>query len=266
MKKEPHLKKVSLLGSGWLGLALAKRLKSQSYSVATSTRSTDKLESLSKQGLNPFLIDLSQNAKLPSAFFDSDVLIVSITSKELEYHERVADYIHASPIKQIVYTSSTSVYPADSQQVKESSIIQPEHPLIKIEQFYQGLKPATCILRLAGLVGPDRHPGRFFRKRPHASIANIPSNLVHLQDILPVFDWFLENLPMEEVYNVASDEHPPKFGFYSAAYEDFTAQKAQFQLDETRTNKGGKIVSNEKLKAASGLSFKLADYYPYVEA
>ncbi|MEM7374638.1 MAG: hypothetical protein AAF587_38960 [Bacteroidota bacterium] len=256
--------RISLLGSGWLGLPLAKHLLTQGHSIFISSRNPTKIPILRAIGAEACLLDLADPAPLPIAFFEADVLIISITSKSMEEHQRVASLLtHASSIRQLIYTSSTSVYPPEAEQVDETSPIASSHPLRLIESLYQGLPQACCILRLAGLVGPDRHPGRFFRKRPQAALARVPSNLVHLHDLIPVFSWLMTHMPVNDTFNIAADEHPPKFDFYSAAFEEFYQQQAEFVLVPPDQARSRKRVSNAKIKAASGLNFLLSPYYPY---
>lgn len=256
--------RISLLGSGWLGSALATHFLSAGHSISASTRTVSKLAKLESLGCTAFLIDLGTEQPFPPSFFVADILIISITSKSLIEHEKVVQMISHSAIRQVIYTSSTSVYQSSDGDVDEQSPLVEDHPLVQIERLYQGLDQPSCILRLAGLVGPDRHPGRFFRKKPTAAIARVPSNLVHLHDILPAFSWLVEHMPIEEVFNIVSDEHPPKYDVYSAAYEDYTGQSAQFVLSNTPSSRGSKRVINTKIKYRTGLTFSLKPYYSFI--
>lgn len=255
--------RISLLGSGWLGFPLAKLLIEEGHAVSISTRTEAKIPKIQAIGGKGFVIDLADPAPLPPEFCEADVLIISITSKSIDEHLRIARLIPQSPIQQIIYTSSTSVYPSHAGLVDEQTAPIDDHPLRQIESLYQELPQACCILRLAGLVGPDRHPGRFFRKRPEAGLARVPSNLVHLHDLLPVFTWLLTAGPVNELYNIASDEHPPKFDFYSKAYQEFFQEQAAFRLISLRQSRNNKTVANTKIKEASGLRFQLARYYSF---
>lgn len=50
--------KISILGCGWLGFPLAKALLLKGFSVKGSTTSSEKLATLEKAGITPFLITL----------------------------------------------------------------------------------------------------------------------------------------------------------------------------------------------------------------
>jgi nucleoside-diphosphate-sugar epimerase len=78
--------------------------------------------------------------------------------------QEIVDTALAHHIPRIVFTSSTSVYGNASGTVKENSPRDPQtasgRVLKELEDWLHNL-PGTSvdILRLAGLVGPSRHPG-----------------------------------------------------------------------------------------------------------
>ena len=53
---------ISILGCGWLGLPLAKKLIEKKYSVNGSTTSEKKLSILKDAGINPFLVTLDSES------------------------------------------------------------------------------------------------------------------------------------------------------------------------------------------------------------
>lgn len=73
------MKKLSILGSGWLGFALAKELKSK-YEIKLSTTSLAKLKHL-KEDFESFLVNLDDTTKDNFEFLQSEILIVNIPSK-----------------------------------------------------------------------------------------------------------------------------------------------------------------------------------------
>ena len=255
-------KNISILGCGWLGFPLAKHLKNNGHIVKGSSRSKEKLAMLEKAGIYPFQVDIEQldDLETSESFLQAEVLIVTIPLKNKESHEHLAGLIKNSNIKQIIYTSSTGVYEPAINPVSENGVLKKDHPLVDIEKGYQSTGIPTCILRLSGLVGPDRHPGRFFRKRPDALLSRVPINLIHLNDVILVFDWTIENQPCREIFNITSKEHPMKFDFYSRAYMDYYKKPAQFQL--STDEKAFKYIQTEKWESFSRLRFSLKKYYP----
>jgi nucleoside-diphosphate-sugar epimerase len=255
-------KKISILGCGWLGFPLTKHLKNKSYPIKGSSRNKNKLELLDKNGIIPFELDIENQHREDywEKFLTSDILVVDIPNKNIEAHSQFANLIRNSEIKQIIYTSSTSVYLPTEDPVEESSKLNIENPLVAIEKIYQNTGIPTTILRLSGLVGPDRHPGRFFRRRPEAALAKVPINLVHLEDVIRVMDWVLKQVLIDDVFNVTSLEHPLKFDFYSKAYQAYFEKPPQFKLSKDRS--ASKLISADKIASRSQLEFSLQKYYP----
>lgn len=255
-------KTISILGCGWLGYPLAIHWKNKGFRIQGSSRSRKKMALLEKNGIQPFLFDIEDihRNELWKPFLEVDILVIAIPNKNIEAHRHLSELLADSDVKQVIYTSSTSVYLPTEDPVIEKDKVDTDNSLVAIEKIYQNTSTPSCILRLSGLVGPDRHPGRFFRRRPDAALAQVPINLIHLEDIIRVFDWIVDHLPCPEIYNVCSTEHPPKFDFYSKAYEAYFRKSAQFQLDQDQS--AYKVISAEKFAARTHLKFSLQKYYP----
>ena len=96
-------------------------------------------------------------------------------------------------VQHVLFTSSTSVFPDISGQFDESSQRSAEtemgKTLIQAEQclFQSGISHCD-ILRLAGLIGKQRHPVKFLAGKHNLKQGYSPVNLVHLEDcILTIF-------------------------------------------------------------------------------
>jgi len=73
--------KIAILGCGWLGLPLAKKLISKNFIVRGSTTSKDKISVLENERIEPFLITLDKefDKKNLSEFLKNiDILIINI--------------------------------------------------------------------------------------------------------------------------------------------------------------------------------------------
>lgn len=76
----------------------------------------------------------------------------------------LTEAVRQSPVKHVIYVSSTSVYPEVSRTVVEADVMSPEQAaapaLLRAEGFVQKLEPdrAVTILRCGGLMGYDRIP------------------------------------------------------------------------------------------------------------
>ena len=89
-------KSISILGCGWLGKALAENLIEHNYTINGSTTTRSKLSDLKTKGITPYLINIENSQICLNDFFICDVLIISITSKNI------------SAFKQLIHTIKKS--------------------------------------------------------------------------------------------------------------------------------------------------------------
>ena len=269
--------RVSILGCGWLGLPLAKHLVRQGYAVKGSTTMPEKLATLAEVGIKPHLIRLGADVQgeRPAAFFEADVLFLNIPPGRRDpdvrarFAERIAavqQALRASPIKQVLFASSTSVYPNLNRVVTEEdagdpptdsgkALLAAEQALASVDGF------ETTVLRLAGLYGYDRRPGRFLAGKHDLEGGETPVNLLHRDDAVAIAAALLQTEPRGEVFNACSDVHPPRHTFYPWAARQLGLEPPTFK-EEAATP--FKVVSNEKLKRHLGYHFLYPD--PMAEA
>jgi len=250
------MKTISILGSGWLGLPLAKHFIEQGYRVKASTRSTDRIEAIKESGVQSFVVDIDQ-ALDADDFFDANILIVNITSKNIEGFKRFIKAVENSPIDKVIFVSSTSVYKNTNQRVAEDDGAENQQsPLFQIENLFRD-NPyfQTTVIRFAGLFGYGRHPGRFFAHRPIPQ-PDAPVNLIHRDDCINIIDRIVEQAKWGEVFNACADTHPSKREFYSHARK-LMGLSAPAMGDSEQA--GFKIIANEKVKQALDYTFIQAD-------
>lgn len=261
---------ISILGAGWLGETLGETLVQNGHTVKGSTTSEKKLNIFEEKGMIPFLIDLDQEEALPADFFQTDILIITLPPGRRDpnvlnnYQNRIRKVIQAiqeSPIRHLIYTSSTGVYGEQAGVVTEETAVAPNSP--SSEAVYQAEimlrktdRPLT-ILRLAGLIGGSRRPGRFLAGKKGLMGGEAPVNLVHREDCIGVIREVIRQNIWEEVFNVCADEHPSRAIFYTAQAKKLELEPPEFVEEE----KMGmyKVVSNEKVKKLLGYHFKYSD-------
>lgn len=249
-------KTVSILGCGWLGIPLAEFLIHEGYNVNGSTRSQEKYSFLKQKGIHPFIIDLENLPEDLSAFLNVDALIIATTCKSLEAQSTLISYLEKSTVKQVVFISSTSVYPLLNRIVTEEDTTN-DAILSQIEKKYiNNTSISTTLVRLAGLIGPKRNPARFFRngktiKHPQGFV-----NLIHLVDCINIIHLIIEKNIITEVFNACSDIHPKRFDFYTQLAKQSGRIIPEFETPETLQYK---IVSNEKVKTALDYKFTYPD-------
>ncbi len=264
MKKQ--LNRVSILGCGWLGLPLAEYLVTNGYQVNGSTTTPEKLEVLRQKNIKPFLIDLrnSDATRDLVEFLRADCLVVSFpprlrAGQEANYLPQInvlATALRQSPVKLVLFISSTSVYREVNSviiEANDSDVLITESALYEAEIILQkNLPHKTIILRFGGLVGGERHPGRFLAGKTEVPQPNAPVNLLHLDDCLAICARIIAGPVHNEIYNAVADKHPTRQEFYTAAAKALQLLPPQFA---SQTNPCFKIISNEKIKAALSYEF-----------
>lgn len=222
---------ISILGCGWLGTALGKRLLSKRYIVKGSTTSNDNYNVLETTGIQPYYLNITADSMdIDYAnFFNTDILIISIPPKRIQNIEeifakqikQVINYIEELKIPKVIFISSTSVYERKNKTVHEDEVCNPEKlsgkALLKAENMLRNIKGTkTTVLRIAGMVGADRNPARFLLNKSEVN-GSTPVNLVHRADCVNIILEIIEREIWGEVFNVCCTGHPTKKEFYTKA-------------------------------------------------
>jgi len=251
-------KKIGILGCGWLGLPLAKHMLEKGFFVSGSTTSASKLNLLQAAGVKPWLIQLEKDRIKGDIhnFLKTDILVIDFPPKR---KEGVANYfpgqvrqliaaLEQSPVKNVIFISSTSVYPNNNSAVDELTLIDPEKgsgkALAEAENFLlSNSKFETTVIRFAGLVGPDRHPGRFLAGKTGLTGASNPVNLIHLNDCIGIISAVINHNAWGKIFNGCYPEHPTKIDYYTAAARELHLPIPSFDLEK---NSYFKIVNGQK--------------------
>ena len=258
-------KTVSILGCGWFGLPLARRLVTDGFTVRGSTTDPAKTAIIADAGARPFVISIEPD-KDPGAeeFFTSDVVVVNfppqrrddITTYLAGQTRALVRALHCGGCGFTVLISSTSVY-AELGPVTESDSDKgmPEKPSgTALRQMEKSMAAAKgfdlTVLRFAGLVGYDRDPRVFLKKRAASRRPDTPVNLIHRDDCVEITARIIEKDIRGEIFNAVSDFHPLRSKFYAAE-----AGKAGVPAPVFEKTGAGKTVSGEKLKKALGYEF-----------
>lgn len=268
---------ISILGCGWLGRPLGVHLVDQGRTVRGSTTTPDKVDALREDGIEPVLLTLDPalSGDDPSPLFQSSVLVLNVPPPRgaddvRRVHRRqieaVRDAAVDGEVEWVLFASSTGVYPNVEQTVTEADC-PPGRPdalpgprrttgeaLLDVEKLLVDTPDFdTTIVRLGGLYGGDRNPGRFLAGRTGAGRPQAPVNLLHRDDAVGVFLTLLDQNVRGEVFNACADEHPTRKAFYTRAAEALGLEPPVFDENDPTT---GKRVSNEKLKTRCGYRYQ----------
>jgi len=253
--------KISILGCGWLGLPLARSLVKNNWQVKGSTTSADKLGDLGNQGIEPFLILLSENeihGDIGGFLSESEILIIDIPPKSGNFPAKIENLIRAideSAIKKVIFVSSISVY-GQTGPITGSTIPIPTsqngRQLAEAENLFSRRNFAVTILRFGGLVGNDRHPVKHLAGRQNLPNPDAPVNLIHLNDCIGIIASVISKDIWNETLNAVAPFHPSRKTFY-------TDKAAQFGLPlpafDDSSLSPGKTVDSQKLVALLNYSF-----------
>ncbi len=284
--KEQTESSVGIIGCGWLGTALAKSLQAQGVQVTATRSNAVNAAQLTSQGIHTYelLLPAKQEVLNNHAIFNAQCLIIAITPQfrhgRNDYAEKVTALVEAAQrntqVKKIILLSSTAVYNGLSGSVTEEAKLDFSAEKVSVlnqaEQavlaFTDQANKTGNVLRLSGLVGPNRHPGKFLLhgrmlKSPEAKV-----NLIHQDDAVGLIIAIIKKQDNAQnnrqngdvsagVFNGASDTHVSKKVYYHAAAKALGHPAPKFA--DTTAEVNPRIVCAEKAKHELDYQFCQAD-------
>ncbi len=262
---------ISILGCGWLGLPLAETLLENNHTVKGSTTSESKLPELKEKGIAPYLLLLNPEIQCEDcgSFWESEILVLNIPPGRgrddlMDFHtaqiQSVIEAVKPSSISNVLFVSSTSVYPERPGLVEEDDAKKGEagrssgNALLKAEAMLKEESAfKTTVVRFGGLYGYNRNPAKFLAGRKKLDRAKAPVNLIHRDDCIRILGQIIEEGIWGETFNAVSDGHPPREMYYTAAAKKMGLEAPTFDKDES---KDYKVVSNRRLKHRLKYTFK----------
>lgn len=265
--------KISILGCGWLGFPLAKKLIATGYTVKGSTTSESKLEILQSHHIHPFLVTLSESkidGNVTEFLNNSEVLIIDIPPKlRGDYSENFVQkiknlipFIEKSKVEKVIFISSTSVY-ADIKSIPtitEESLVNPDtesgRQLAEVENILKTNSAfQTTIIRFGGLIGEARNPIKFIAGKMNVANPEAPINFIHQEDCIGIICEMLKPIQHAnfEIYNAVSPFHPTRKTYYTQKAIELNLPIPTFNEMEASV---GKMISSKKLENVLGYQFR----------
>lgn len=256
------MKKVLVIGVGWLGKQIAQSLLLDGYKVAVCSRSKEKLKEFGSEYIKIVV------------FYDH---VNCIFSKKISQYEHVIICLPPIPgfplilqsivnklssRSKIIFTSSTGIYLSSTDIINENSSIQEDHILWQAEKSIQN-HLSFVILRLGGLIGPGRHPVTHLLTKPILEGGDNVVNLIHSFDICSAILLLLKKDKLKSTYNLVSPFHPSRGVYYTEAAKELAGKKLVIdnKLIEHKQVDGSKIVEELGFNYATRLdewqTFKL---------
>ena len=265
------MKKVAIVGLGCLGMPLWLAMTARGWQVSGSKPTEDGAEAARMCGIDGYPLRLTPVLEADSddleALMNVDALVITLPARRSgpgddfyrQAVQEIVDSALAHRVPRILFTSSTSVYGKGEGTQKESS---PRHPvtasgrvLKELEDWLHNL-PGTSvdILRLAGLVGPGRHPGRFFAGKS-ASDGQQGVNLVHLEDVISAIMLLLQAPKGGHIYNLCAPGHPARKTFYPQIARHLGLAPPVFSDSSDK----GRIIDGNRICAELGFEYQYPD-------
>jgi len=203
-----EIKTISILGCGWIGKALKKKLSTEGYSVYCLKR------------------DIVEN--IQNEYYKVGVLVIAIPPKEnyLEVLEQTLQNISLET--QVIFLSSISFY--DGKSI-----------VVEAEKRIRVLHKEAVILRLGGLMGYDRVAGKYsngkvfdFDKR---------TNYIHKDDVVGIINHLIFSKISNEIFDVVAPKQSTQKKIYNQNAKKFAFKESKFLGDKIE----GKILTPQKL-------------------
>ena len=274
------MKKVSIIGLGWLGEATGLLLQSLGYQVLGSSTRPEKVETLRKRGLDAIHFALSPDPEGTGyqRLFDSEILVVTLPPRSRQgdgelYLQQLAslrELIAGSSVKQLIFISSTGIYPNESKSspYTEAEPINASNAgnpvLYQAEALMESLPTyQLTVLRMGGLMGADRIPGIYFSGKEQV-VGHTRVNFIHQVDAARMVAWVIDQGLWNQTFNGVAPEHPLRRELYQQNASALGIPlPASYQ--EAADEEVGRLISSDKL-LATGFAFKFPDPMTFFDA
>jgi len=263
------MKKVSIIGLGWLGEATGLLLQTQGYEVLGSSTRPEKVEILRKRGLDAVQFSLTPAPEGTGyqRLFDSEILVVTLPPRSRQgdgelYLKQLAslrELIARSSVKQLIFISSTGIYPNESKSLPYTEVepinarnagnpvLYEAEALMETPASYQ-----LTVLRMGGLMGADRIPGTYFSGKEQVA-GHTRVNFIHQADAARMVAWVINQGLWNQTFNGVAPEHPFRREIYAKNSSSLgILPPASYQ--DAADEKEGRWISSEKIRA-TGFTF-----------
>ena len=275
---------VGIIGCGWLGKALTSELVSQQYSVIVSTQHKEKVAALSELGAQVECFTLSNIKPTEDDFklslFQQSCLIIAIPPMvrqgKTDYPDKIKHIVQLAQtgnVQQLIMISSTAIYNGLTGNVDENSKLDLSTKKTEIihqaEQQALGFQGDTIILRFSGLVGLDRHPGKFLKGGRKLSDPNATTNLIHQKDAVGLLLGLIAQPHHTNIYNASSNTHVYKRDYYEKAAQTIGYPKPEFlelEIKKNNSHELSKKIISSKIRQKLNYTFQYDDLLMWLES
>lgn len=266
-----------IVGYGYTGAALARRLVPQGWQVSGTSRRTNRAEAMRADGVTPLRFGSAGIAEIGRVLGDVSHILAAAPPGEngdplLAAHG--GDLAASRSLTWLGYLSTTGVYgDAQGGWVDEASPIQPVHERgarraraeIAWAEMGEETGAAACIFRLPGIYGPGRSAFDQLRAGTAKRLVKAGQvfSRVHVDDIAAALEAALA-LEHGTVLNIADDEPAPPqdvvthaaalLGVAPPPAEDYESVKARLTPMALEFYSANRRIANGRMKEELGFS------------
>ena len=256
-----------VLGCGYIGRYFLEQRGAFYRDCIASTTTESRVPSLLSLASEVVVLEGHDGRALEKVIDCVDVIAIFLAPGSYSEYEQV--YLNTAktllPILQkrqrplyLLYTSSTFVYEGCTDSlVSEKTPIATSHPkgrvLVSTENIYLSCNNplvSTCILRLAGIYGPDRDlsdRARWMAGRVLPGSGLEPTNHVHRDDVVRA-SWFCIEKKLTGVFNVVSDAHPTRKELYEGLCQKLNIEIPVWDPNKQAEHGCGVFVCSDRIK------------------
>lgn len=247
---------ISIVGCGWLGQPLAMSLLNEGHTILATSRSELKQQQLNQLGISTKIYQLgdSLSSETMSSVLQSELLILNIPPggrkiKADFYTDQMTKLIEQAKltsVKKLLFISTTAVYGELEGEINEQTAVAPLTPSaiahVTLEQRALAIfGDNACILRLAGLVGHNRHPAHYLAGKTDLDNPLQRVNLVHQSDVITAIKAIIKQPKFTQILHLSAYEHPTRVDYYTNTCKKLGLIPPLF--DHTSSSKDGKVIN-----------------------
>ncbi len=225
--------KITIIGCGYIGLALAQELVKKNHFLTCTTINPKSIDKLKKTTQKSIIMRGTDKNEMLLILQENDAIIITVEAKNSDEFENT--YLQTAQTikecaamietpKKIIFTSKTSVYgDHEGMWVDESAPLKAKDDFAKIlidtENTIFSLKDLgwkVTILRLTQVYGGENYEITDLFKKSYKNV--IPghgeyyTNMIHKDDVVGIISYLIEH-DIQGIYNLADDEHPTREEF-----------------------------------------------------
>ena len=183
--------------------------------------------------------------RLPSACYESALM-------------ELACLVRKAGARGVIHFSSSGIYDGLKGDIDESAALnecsERAQKLLAGERALQQV-PCCITLRLAGLIGPGRHPGHFVAGKA-LNEPEAPVNMVHSEDIIAAVSLLLEQDVLSgNIFNLNCPGVVSRRVFYTQAVQNINADII-FSSENLAEDASGRRVNPNKFIQAYGYNYR----------